>query len=45
MLTKIIITILSAVAIINALIAYACCAAAGRADDAAERWMNGKEWI
>ena len=34
---KIIITILSAVAIINAVIAYACCVAAGRADEAAER--------
>ena len=38
---KIIITILSAVAIINALIAYACCAAAGRADDVAEKiWRD-----
>ena len=38
---KIIITILAAVAIINALIAYACCVVAGRADDAAEEiWRN-----
>ena len=38
---KIIITILSAVAIINAVIAYACCVAAGRADDAAEEiWRD-----
>ena len=40
---KIIITILSAVAIINAVIAYACCAVAGRADDVAEEWMNEEE--
>ena len=37
---KIIITILVAVAIINAVIAYACCVVAGRADEAAEKWMN-----
>lgn len=36
-MTKIIITILASVAIINALIAYACCVVAGRADDVAER--------
>ena len=42
---KIIITILAAVAIINAVIAYACCVVAGRADDVAEEWMNGKEWL
>lgn len=46
---KIIITILAAVAIINALIAYACCVVAGRADDVAERWMdeNGsnEHWV
>lgn len=39
---KIIITILSAVAIINALIVYACCVVAGRADEVAEKWMNEK---
>ena len=38
---KIIITILSAVAIINAVIAYACCVVSGRADDAAEKiWRD-----
>ena len=33
---KIIITILAAMAIIDAVIAYACCVVAGRADDVAE---------
>ena len=33
---KNIITILAAMAVINAVIAYACCVVAGRADDAAE---------
>ena len=33
---KIIITILAAVVIIDALIAYACCVVAGRADEAME---------
>lgn len=42
---KIIITILAAVAVIDAVIAYACCVVAGRADEAAEKWMNEKEWI
>ena len=42
---KIIITILAAVAIINAVIAYACCVAAGRADDVEEEWMDEKEWL
>lgn len=42
-MTKIIITILTAMAIIDAVIAYACCAVAGRADDAAEKWMNEEE--
>ena len=38
---KIIITILAAVAIINALIAYACCVVAGGAEDVAEDiWRN-----
>lgn len=37
MLIKSVIAILAAVAIINAVIAYACCVVAGRADDAAER--------
>ena len=45
MLIKSVIAILAAVAIINALIAYACCAAAGWADDVAEKWMNGKEGL
>lgn len=40
---KIIITILSAVVIIDALIVYACCVVAGRADEAAEKWMNEEE--
>lgn len=34
---KIIITILAAVVIIDALIVYACCVVAGRADEAAEQ--------
>lgn len=34
---KIIITILAAMAIIDAAIVYACCVVAGRADEAAER--------
>lgn len=34
---KIIITILAAMAVIDALIVYACCVVAGRADDAAEK--------
>ena len=38
---KIIITILAAMAVINALIAYACCVAAGRADD--EEWYRKQE--
>lgn len=33
---KIIITILAAMAVIDAVIAYACCVVAGRADEAAE---------
>ena len=40
---KIIITILAAMAVIDALIAYACCVVAGRADDVAEEWMNEEE--
>lgn len=43
MLIKSVIAILSAVAIINAVIAYACCVAAGRADEAAEKWMNEED--
>lgn len=39
-MTKIIITILAVIVIIDAVIAYACCVAAGRADEAAERWMR-----
>ena len=42
---KIIITILAAMAVIDAVIAYACCVVAGRADDVAEKWMNGKEGL
>lgn len=42
MLIKSVIAILVAVAIINALIVYACCVVAGRADEAEERWMNEK---
>ena len=45
MLTKIIITILAAVAVIDALIVYACCVVAGRADDAAEEWMDETEGL
>lgn len=36
-MTKIIITILAVIVIIDAVIAYACCVAAGRADEAAEQ--------
>ena len=42
---KIIITILAAVFIIDALIVYACCVVAGMADDVAEKWMNEKEGL
>lgn len=44
-MTKIIITILAAMAVIDALIVYACCVVAGRADDVAEKWMNEREGI
>lgn len=37
---KIIITILAVIVIIDALIVYACCVVAGRADDAAIGRMN-----
>ena len=38
---KIIITILAVIVIIDALIVYACCVVAGRADKTAERiWRN-----
>lgn len=41
---KIIITILAAMAVIDAVIAYACCVVAGRADETAEEiWEDGKE--
>lgn len=40
---KIIITILAAMAVIDAVIAYACCVVAGRAEDVAEKWMNEEE--
>ena len=40
---KIIITILAVIAIIDFVIAYACCVVAGRADDVAEKWMNEEE--
>lgn len=40
-MTRIIITILAAVVTIDALIVYACCVIAGRADKTAERiWRN-----
>lgn len=42
-MTKIIITILAVIVIIDALIAYACCVVAGRADDVAETWEDRKE--
>lgn len=43
-MTKIIITILAAMAVIDAVIAYACCAVAGRADDVAEKiWRDHDE--
>lgn len=42
---KIIIAILAAIVIIDALIVYACCVVAGRADEAAEKWMNEKEGL
>lgn len=38
---KIIITILAAMAVIDAVIVYSCCVVAGRADEAAEEiWRN-----
>ena len=41
---KIIITILAAIVIIDALIVYACCVVAGRADDVAEKiWRDHDE--
>ena len=41
---KIIITILAAMAVIDAVIAYACCVVAGRADDVAEEiWRDHDE--
>ena len=40
---KIIITILAVIVIIDALIVYACCVAAGWADDVAEEWMNEED--
>ena len=41
---KIIITILAAMVIIDALIVYACCVVAGRADEAAEQiWRDYDE--
>lgn len=42
---KIIITILAAMAVIDAVIVYSCCVVAGRADEAAEEWMNEKEGL
>lgn len=39
---KIIIAILAAIVIIDALIAYACCVVAGRADEAIG-WMNEED--
>ena len=40
---KIIITILAVIVIINVVIAYACCAVAGRADEAEEIWRDRDE--
>ena len=41
---KIIITILAAVAVIDVVIAYACCVAAGRADETAQQiWRKTHE--
>ena len=41
---KIIITILAVIVIIDALIVYACCVVAGRADEAAEEiWRDHDE--
>ena len=45
MLIKSVITILASMAVIDAVIAYACCVVSGRADEAEERWMSGKEWL
>ena len=39
---KIIITILAAIVIIDAVIVYACCVVAGRADEAAEKIWRDK---
>lgn len=43
MLIKSVIAILAVIVIIDALIVYACCVVAGRADEAAEKWMNEEE--
>lgn len=40
MLIKSVIAILAVIVVIDALIAYACCVVAGRADDAAENCMR-----
>lgn len=40
---KIIITILAAMAVIDAVIAYACCVVAGRADDVEEQYRNSDD--
>lgn len=45
MLIKSVIAILAAIVIIDAAIVYACCAVAGRADEAAEEWMDEKEGL
>ena len=45
MLIKSVIAILAAVVIIDAVIVYACCVVAGRADEAAEEWMDEKEGL
>lgn len=46
---KIIITILAVIVIVDALIVYACCVVAGRADETAEKWMNeevsNEHWV
>lgn len=41
-MTKIIIKILAAMAVIDAVIAYACCVVAGRADDVVEKMKEQK---
>lgn len=37
--------ILGALSAVSMLTMYACCVVAGRADEAAEKWMNEKEGL